>query len=136
MSVLSPTAQSSMTSKIRLAETPPTHCASCYAQDVEIAHVDFGAAYDGPTFHQEVAGGIQAVPVDDLVICERCLRDAVACLPRADDELLHGLEEENIGLRERLQAALRYIAKLEEASEAKEAFDPHRPKKAPPKRKG
>jgi hypothetical protein len=46
--------------KIRLAETPPVRCSSCYGQYPTAVHVDFGAAWDGPTFpaDEEVAGGV------------------------------------------------------------------------------
>jgi hypothetical protein len=34
--------------KIHLAEIPPTHCTSCFAQVPLKRHVDFSAYYDGP----------------------------------------------------------------------------------------
>jgi hypothetical protein len=66
--------------KIRLAETPPTHCASCFGQYPDRRHIDFGAYWDGPVFARDegdVAGGAP-IAVDDLVICEECLRAAAA----------------------------------------------------------
>lgn len=135
MSALS-TARDAPLAKIRVADVAPSHCASCFSQKPEAMHVDFNAAWDGPTFRGEVAGAPIVVTVDDLVICEECLTAAAKLLP---DNLyaaeLEQLEEENVGLRERLTGALQYIAKLEEAQEAKEVFDANvRPKKAPAKK--
>jgi hypothetical protein len=128
MSVLSPTPGASA-AKIRVAVNPPTHCSSCFTQDPSKLHVDFGAAWDGPTFRDDVAGAPLVVTVDDLVVCEDCLATAALLLPGDKTAaLVAGLEEENVGLRERLEGALRYIAKLEEAAEAKEAFDKVRPR--------
>jgi hypothetical protein len=49
--------------------------------------VDFEAAYDGPV----VPGTPEPVPIDDLVICEPCLREAAVLL---DLEGLRGTVEE------------------------------------------
>lgn len=108
--------------KIRVAETPPTHCASCFGQHPDRRHVDFGAYWDGPTFPDgEVAGG-GTVAIDDLVICEECLRAAATELELTDaDTRRHVLQIEGQveDLRERLLGATDYIAKLEDAQEAR-----------------
>jgi hypothetical protein len=106
--------------KIRLTETPPVRCSSCYGQYPDRTHVDFGAAWDGPTFpDDEVAGGV-IVTVDDLIICEDCLRDAGRLLGLEDpgDAARHlaELEGQAEELRERLLGAMDYIAALEGAA--------------------
>lgn len=110
--------------KIRLAETPPVRCSSCYGQYPERRHVDFGAAYDGPTFPagDEVAGG-KVQTIDDLVICDECLTAAATLLGLEDpgDTRAHVAEVEGQAeeLRERLHGALAYIERLEQAAEAR-----------------
>lgn len=111
--------------KIRLAEVPPTHCSSCFGQYPDREHVDFGAAWDGPTFppdHEQVAGG-KSVVIDDLVVCDECLRHAAGLVGMVDpdDTARHiaQLELQAEELRERLHGATDYIGKLEAASEAR-----------------
>jgi hypothetical protein len=112
--------------KIKLADTPPTHCASCFGQHPQRRHIDFGAYWDGPTFEDsEVAGG-KVTAIDDLVICEECLRAAATELELTDDDTRrHVLEMEGQveELRERLLGATDYIAKLEDAAEARGKLD-------------
>lgn len=50
------------------------YCASCHGQYVERQHVDFGSFFDGPTINVE--GRDAPVPIDDLIICDRCLTNA------------------------------------------------------------
>ncbi len=57
---------------MRLAETPPRYCASCYGQYPDKRHVDFESAFDGPVFKDKGTN----YPVDDLIICEDCLAAA------------------------------------------------------------
>jgi hypothetical protein len=110
--------------RIKLAETPPTHCASCFGQYPERRHVDFGAAWEGPAFapdDSEVVGG-KAVTIDELVVCEECLRAAATTLALTDEDTRrHVLELEAAAeeLRERLFGATDYIAKLEAAAAAR-----------------
>ena len=51
----------------------PPFCAACYGQKPEMRHVDFEAAYDGPVVNPE--DDIK-MAVDDLILCEECLRSA------------------------------------------------------------
>jgi hypothetical protein len=54
----------------KIADPQPPYCASCFNKP-EGRCVDFEAAYDGP-----VIPGAVATPVDDLIICEDCLKEA------------------------------------------------------------
>lgn len=78
---------------MRLTETMPPYCASCYRQEGETRYVDFDAAYDGPV----IPGSPVNIPVDDLVICENCLKEAFALLD------LHGMRAEAELLSERIK---------------------------------
>jgi hypothetical protein len=79
---------------LKIPDTPPVRCSSCFGQYVERRHVDFEAAWEGPTFKEGIVGeggeienGI-LVSVDDLIICEDCLKAAAALLGLKDpDEL-------------------------------------------------
>ncbi len=56
----------------------PRHCAACYGQNTDKG-VDFEVAYDGPVVNQiavVTAEGIDAIAIDDLVICDDCLKPA------------------------------------------------------------
>lgn len=110
--------------------TPPTHCSSCFGQNIERQHVDFDAAWDGPVFRDGVATGgsgeesnVIPVAIDDLIICDECLRQAAGLLGLVDpDETTERLGEalgqlEN--LRDRLAEREDYVSKLEAAVKAK-----------------
>lgn len=61
----------------KLAEVRPPYCASCFQHpEGETRSVDFEAAYDGPV----IPGTPEPVPVDDLIICEKCLLEAFVLL--------------------------------------------------------
>ena len=70
----------------------PAYCAACFQQDSELRHIDFDAAYDGPVLTLEDG---RKQPIDDLVLCERCLNSAFALLDpdglRPEVERLHAL---------------------------------------------
>lgn len=73
----------------RLAQTTPPYCAACFSHP-DGRSVDFEAAYDGPV----IPGSPEAIPVDDLVICERCLSEAFAILdPQGLQETIRELEQ-------------------------------------------
>jgi hypothetical protein len=64
--------------KITIADPPPVVCSSCGSQHVNLAHVDFGAAWDGPVVDLPET----TIPhvVDDLIVCEQCLAEAFRVL--------------------------------------------------------
>ena len=57
---------------MKLALTPPAYCAGCFQHYTDERHVDFEAAYDGPV----IPGTPSPVPIDDLILCERCVKAA------------------------------------------------------------
>lgn len=79
---------------MKLSDTPPAYCASCFNQDPQALHVDMEAYFDGPV---PVAkkDGYDAVAIDDLILCEGCVREAASLLPeyvpaQAELEVLKG----------------------------------------------
>ena len=68
----------------------PAYCASCFQQE-NTRYVDFEAAYDGPV----IPGTPEPIPVDDLILCEGCLREAFRILdPHDQRERIKELEAE------------------------------------------
>src|SRR5882757_6391471 len=98
---------------MRLSYSAPPACAACYGQDPKARHVDFEAAYDGPVLN---ATGEAPMQVDDLIICENCVRNAatlVGMIEASDDAAASKIErierelaqerKERIDLSQRLQ---------------------------------
>lgn len=114
--------------KVRLTETPPVRCSSCFGQYPDRRHVDFGAAWDGPTVAPDpgVVGG-KAQAIDDLIICDECVTVAAGLLGLEDpgDTRRHVAEVEAQAdeLRERLHGAMDLVAKLEEAAAARATLE-------------
>lgn len=50
-----------------------SYCASCYGQYTDRDYIDFESFWDGPVIDH--ANGMKQ-PIDDLIICETCLKDA------------------------------------------------------------
>lgn len=103
---------------MRLADVTPTHCSACFTQRTSDRHVDFEAAWDGPT-----VPGAQLVSIDDLVLCESCLREAAALVGCVDNSAaaarVQEAEDRARELAERLAGATDYIARLEQAQESR-----------------
>jgi hypothetical protein len=116
-----------MSEKIHLTDKPPVACASCGGQYTDRRHVDFGAAYDGPTFPAEDVAGGTVVTVDDLIVCEQCVRDAGRVLGLVDpDAQTRQLEQQASQLQtlsERLAGALAYVNRLEAAAKERESLE-------------
>lgn len=110
---------------MRVAQVAPAACSGCFLAKPELVHVDFEVAWDGPTFPDGVMTGdgvivnVVAAQIDDLVLCEECLRAAAAHVGLSDpDEAKADLEqirtvnqtlaEKNLGLAE-------YVKRLEQA---------------------
>lgn len=56
----------------------PIHCANCYQQEPGI-HIQFPAAFDGPVLNQNeklLGSGVEVQAIDELVLCEKCLKAA------------------------------------------------------------
>lgn len=81
---------------MRLADPRPAACSVCLQppgiRDPQPEFVDFEVAYDGPvmTRHGERAETVVKTPIDDLFICEDCLKSAARLVGMVDDEQLKG----------------------------------------------
>jgi hypothetical protein len=84
-----------------------TFCSSCHCQHEQKSYVDFDAYWDGPTIDQE--GSIK-VPIDDLVICEDCLKAAGNLIGMVDNKQMR---RENYELGKAAEEKEEYIAKCE-----------------------
>jgi uncharacterized coiled-coil protein SlyX len=114
---------------LRIADPPPSHCSACFAQNPGRTHVDFNVSWDGPVIPGGVMGedgelhpGPQ-VTIDDLIICEPCLRRAAELIglvdPQVEQDHLDELDGQLQELKERLAGQAGYIDKLEKAAEAR-----------------
>jgi len=118
---------------IRPAEMP-IYCSACGCQDREKRHVDFDAACD------RGYGVDQAVPIsmDDLIICETCLRSAAGLVGMIDDaeplEKIAVLERRLAEEKKRADKAAAYAERMEQALAARPApVKVSRPRGRPPK---
>jgi len=96
---------------VKLASCPP-YCSSCFQQKPAVEHIDFESYWDGPI----IQGAGFKQPIDDLILCEDCLRAA--------GELI-GLSEHKKLLHERneLKQEVQQLRKYREDNEARtEAF--------------
>jgi hypothetical protein len=85
---------------VRLTDKPPFACSSCAHRWQDRQHVDFEAAWDGP-----VLEGFERkdnIPLDDLIVCEECVREAAQLLGLTARGDLKALKEDN----KRLEAEL------------------------------
>jgi len=119
----------------RIANRPPNACAGCYGQYPERLHVDFKTAIEGGPVESEHA---KALRVDWVVLCESCIRTAIALLPDSVD-LKAQHEAEVAQLRERCEQAENYASTLEDTmSRRPDSLPPRerepRPKAAKPQR--
>lgn len=108
---------------MRLADTAPPRCASCYDQKTDARHVDFEASYDGPVIPGADPLLSQAVSVDDLIICEGCLREAARLIGLEDwadlKERAEAAEAQAKQCEDRLLTQAAYVQDLERAVASK-----------------
>lgn len=113
----------------------PVYCSACFNQNPDARHIDFDAASDRGYGQRD--DGLQ-VAMDDLVLCEGCVREAALLLGmEAGEDRGRELEQ----LRNRWQAekdradrADRYAASLEDAFEHRPvAINTPRRRGRPPK---
>jgi len=104
-------------SKIKLTGAAPSACSSCYGQYPERLHIDFGAAFDGPVLFGK--DGATLGQVDELIICDECLRagaDLLGLRSQGDLEAqVATLDAHAMTLAEKLAGAMVYIRKIEDA---------------------
>src|SRR3954462_2206167 len=101
---------------MRIAYPPPAMCSACFGQYTDLIHVDFEAAWDGPVVNNDGS----PYSVDELVICERCMRAGYSLLPDPEEvETLHGqlaeLRVQNAQLVAYAQALEGGVSRLEQA---------------------
>lgn len=108
----------------QLPEKNP-HCSVCHGQYGDRRHVDFNVAYDGPVINEE--DNIRVV-IDDLIICEECLKEGAAVIGLKDpDEVAEYAEQ----LEKRLDEAVERIRGLERHNEDLRAAVSSKPEKVP-----
>jgi hypothetical protein len=66
----------------RHAISIPPFCSSCFNRPDESQWVDFEAAYDGPV----IPGTPANVPLDDLILCENCVKEAARLVGMVHDD--------------------------------------------------
>lgn len=101
-----------LANEIRPVDTPP-YCSACGCQDPAKQHVDFDAACD-----RGYGEGLE-VPMDDLILCEECLKTGARCLGMLEGDepgekiatLERRLEEE----RKRADQHAEYADRMEQA---------------------
>lgn len=91
----------------------PHRCAACWQQHPNLVHVDFEVGYDGPTFRDENG---TLITIDDLIICENCLKDAARLLRNVPDlggrSVIDHLRERTQALEQLLYESRRTIERL------------------------
>lgn len=109
-----------VTARFKLTEVPPAYCSGCFLAQPESRHVDFGVSWDGPV----IGEGDGRSFIDDLVLCEKCVRDAAALVGAGDvteqAARVAMLESELATVRERLAGLADYATRLEEAARQRE----------------
>lgn len=92
----------------------PQYCSACFGQDSTLRHIDFGAACDRGFYGNDPATHIT---MDDLVLCENCLRSGANLLGMVDeDQQKISMLEARLDLREReLKQARSYSETMEDA---------------------
>lgn len=97
----------------RLALHIPPYCASCFQHPDDVSWVDFEASYDGPV----IPGSPANIPVDDLIICENCLRHGATLIGMVHNEEAEAkvkeLEARVAELEEEIPGKDRLISHLE-----------------------
>lgn len=145
--------------RIHIAEPAPSHCSSCYQQKPRQPHVDFGASYDGPVV-PALQGTIGTVGhmIDELILCEDCIRSAAELLGWEDvtavraeleearqvrDMMHHKIEAlqahnerltATVASKDQLDSVVR-SNKTRDAGTAREALKQMAERSAPPKRR-
>ena len=98
--------------RIHIVHPAPPHCSSCYQQKPDQRHVDFEAAWDGPVLPAlDGAVGVIGHSIDDLILCEDCIRIAAGLIGYQD---VTDLIKARARLEETRDTLLGKVAALEE----------------------
>lgn len=125
--------------RIQIAQPAPPRCSGCFQAKPQEPHVDFGAAYDGPTVPAlENTVGVVGHTIDDLILCATCVGEAAALLGLEDAAALRAeldqVRAANADLAQRLAGFEDYSKKLEAALQSKPEPQP-RPRPKPQRAK-
>jgi hypothetical protein len=102
---------------MHLTDIPPVCCSVCFNQDPQAIHIDMDAAYDGPVLD---ASGTRH-SVDDIVMCEKCVRAAVNLLPDSREK-----DEQIAQLLAQYDQLLEYVARVTKGlGQVQSALDLH-----------
>lgn len=117
----------------------PMFCSACHNQDNSKQHVDFDAACDRGYGESEDNPGIR-ISMDDLVLCETCLRDGASRIGMVDSEQhaakVASLEGRLAEETRRCEQAVNYANRMEEALAARpDPIQVSRPRGRPPRPK-
>lgn len=95
--------------QVRAAGTP-VYCSACFNQDPRATHIDFDASCD-----RGYGTGVLPVAMDDLVICETCIKSAAGLLgmQEVDEDRVEELEKQNRYLLDRAKKSEAYADQLE-----------------------
>lgn len=114
----------------RITLTGRKRCLGCWSQDTDRGYVDFGSAIDGPLEYNDLQGFYSH---DDLILCEQCVRSAVAVLPASETVIEH-LKRELADERAAVGQWKEYAEKIEDVVRKRPAparRPPGRPRKEP-----
>ena len=101
---------------VRLLETPPVYCSACWCAYPDKRHVDYASdndqGYGGNT-------SIEAVPYDNLQLCEDCMKAGAALVGMVDaserEQELSNLRIDNDRLKREATSAQNYADRIEDA---------------------
>lgn len=111
---------------IRVADVAPPYCSACFQQKPQQRHVDFGASWDGPVL-EALAGAVGVIgqSIDELIVCEDCVKDAARKIGLVDAgqlEPLAQLELANAQLHQRVEQLEAHVGALEAAGVTRDAI--------------
>ena len=100
---------------MKIASPNPPYCSACFQAKPGMTHIDFEAYWDGPI----IEGKSFKQPIDDLVICEDCLKVAGEVVGLSEHKkLLHERNE----LKAEVQELRKYRIDAEERFETLKAL--------------
>lgn len=92
----------------------PQYCSCCFRQDATLQHVDFNSACDRGWYGGDAA---TEVAMDDLILCENCVREGAGILGMVNPDTDRIAElERKLDIEEKLRKqAQNYADTMEEA---------------------
>ena len=107
-----------LATRVKLSDPKPARCAACWqSADADLRFVDFDAAIDRGAFISENAGAV-IDSIDELHICEPCIRSACEALDMRPEHVQLLLREARDANR-RADEWKAYAQRLEQAQGAR-----------------